>query len=132
MDCITSLQTQNLMLMAAMLPTLQQIGSMPWSAAEAEKKFLYRPISVEDLRNTRGHTWESHVDVPVLLYEHIQNVYHEICKEEAEGNIIIHRYSEIDPSEQKLHANYVRDHIDDPAFVEYREFLIRYFSMLWD
>ena len=99
---------------------------------EGKEGFLYQPVSVQDLRNTSGHTWESRVDVPVILQEHIQNVYDEICKEEAEGRITIHRYSEIDPKEQKLHANYIRDHIDDPAFAEYREFLIRHFSMLWD
>ena len=99
---------------------------------DGKEGFLYRPVSFADLTNTRGHTWESHIDVPVILHEHIPNVYDEILKEEAAGNVMIHRYSEIDPNEQKLHANYVRDHIDDPLFAEYRAFLIHHFCSLWD
>ena len=71
-------------------------------------------------------------DVPVILHEHIPNVYTEILSEEAAGNVIVHRYAEIDPAEQKMHANYIRDHLDDPLFSEYREFLIQHFSSLWD
>jgi len=52
--------------------------------------------------------------------------------EEQKGNIIIHRYEEIDPKEQKMHANYIRDHIEDEDNVEYREFLRAHFSTLWD
>ena len=46
--------------------------------------------------------------------------------------MIIHRYAEIDPAEQKLHANYIREHLDDPLCAEYRDFLFRHFSPLWD
>ena len=98
---------------------------------DGKEGFLYRPVSVTDLTNTNGHTWESHADVPVILHEHVPDVYAEILREEAIGNVIIHRYNEIDPDEQKLHADYIRDHIDDPLFSEYREFLIRHFSLLW-
>lgn len=94
--------------------------------------FLYRPISPTDLKNTKGHTWESPVDVPVVLAEHIPNVYPEILREEAAGNVIVHRYAEIDPAEQKMHANYIRDHLDDPDYAEYGAFLNRHFSLLWD
>ena len=94
--------------------------------------FLYRPVSSVNLKNTKGHTWESSDDVPVILHEHIPNVYTEILSEEAAGNVIVHRYAEIDPAEQKMHANYIRDHLDDPLFSEYREFLIQHFSSLWD
>ena len=94
--------------------------------------FLYQPVSNHGLRNTKGHTWESFADVPVVLAEHIPNVYTEILSEEAAGNVIIHRYAEIDPAEQKMHANYTRDHLDDPLFAEYRDFLYRHFSPLWD
>lgn len=94
--------------------------------------FLYRPVSTDGFKNTKGNTWESPVDVPVVLHEHVPNVYEEILREEAAGNVIVHRYDEIDPAEQKLHANYIRDHLDDPLNAEYREFLIRHFSPLWD
>ena len=67
-----------------------------------------------------------------MLHEHIPNVYEEILREEAAGNVIIHRYAEIDPAEQKMHANYIRDHLDDPICAEYRDFLLRHFSALWD
>ena len=99
---------------------------------EGKEGFLYQPVSSVNLKNTKGHTWESSVDVPVVLAEHIPNVYAEILREEAAGNVVIHRYAEIDPAEQKLHANYIRDHLDDPLFKEYRAFLIRHFSSLWD
>lgn len=64
--------------------------------------------------------------------EVIEDLYQEILKEEAQGNVIIHRYAEIDPVEQKMHANYIRDHINDENNTKYREFLIKHFSMLWD
>ncbi len=99
---------------------------------EGKEGFLYQPISTVTLTNTRGHTWESPVIVPVILVEHIPNVYAEILREEAAGKVIVHRYAEIDPDEQKLHANYTRDHLDDPLYTEYREFLIQHFSPLWD
>lgn len=99
---------------------------------DGKEGFLYCPKHDARLINTGGHTWESNNDVPVVLYEHILNVYDEILKEEAKGNIIIHRYREIDSEEQKLHANYIRDHIDDPLFAEYRAFLYCHFSSLWD
>ncbi len=99
---------------------------------DGKEGFLYCPKHDARLINTGGHTWESNNDVPVVLYEHILNVYDEILKEEAKGNIIIHRYREIDSEEQKLHANYIRDHIDDSRFSEYRDFLYHHFSSLWD
>lgn len=82
--------------------------------------------------NTKGHTWESPVDVPVILHEHIPNVYTEILREETLWNVIIHRYAEIDPAEQKLHANGIRDYLNDPISSEYRDFLFQHFSSLWD
>lgn len=98
---------------------------------EGKEGFLYQPVSTVSLKNTKGNTWESPVNVPVILAEHIPNVYAEILREEAAGNVIVHRYAEIDPAEQKLHANYIRDHLDDPLYTEYRAFLIQHFSSLW-
>lgn len=94
--------------------------------------FIYTPITAETLKNTRGNSWESPLDVPVFLLEHVMDVYVEILKEEAEGRVIIHRYNEIDRAEQKEHANYIRDHLNDPDDAEYREFLYKHFSPLWD
>ncbi|MBQ6116578.1 MAG: hypothetical protein IJL08_04545 [Oscillospiraceae bacterium] len=99
---------------------------------EGKEGFLYQPVSTVVLTNTKGHTWESSVNVPVILAEYIPNVYAEILREEVAGNVIVHRYAEIDPDEQKMHANYVRDHLDDPLFTEYRDFLLQHFSSLWD
>ena len=99
---------------------------------EGKEGFLYRPVSTAALKKTKGHTWESPVNVPVMLAEHIPNVYAEILREEAAGSVIIHRYAEIDPAKRKMHANYIRDHLDDPLYVEYREFLVQHFSLLWD
>ena len=99
---------------------------------EGKEGFLYRPVASDGFKNTKGNTWESPVDVPVTLYKHISNIYAEILREEAVGNLIVHRYAEIDPAEQKMHANYIRDHLDDPLYVECREFLAQRFSLLWD
>ena len=99
---------------------------------DGREGFLYQPAANAGLINTNGHTWESHADVPVILYEHILNIYPEILREEAAGNVVIHRYAEIDPAEQNMHANYLRDHIDDPLLAQYRDFIILYFSPLWD
>ena len=63
------------------------------------------------MTHTKGHTWESAQDVPVAQCEVVADVYEEILREEAKGNLVIHRYSEIDPAEQKMHANHIRDHI---------------------
>ncbi len=99
---------------------------------DGKEGFLYRPTSSANLKNTKGHTWENSEDVPVILWEHIANVYAEIIKEETAGHVIIHRYAEIDPDEQKMHANYIRDHLNDPECAAYRDFLYRHFSPLWD
>ena len=69
--------------------------------------------------------------MPVVLAEHIPNVYAEILREEAAGNVIVHRYAEIDPAEQKLHANYIKAHINDEG-KEMEQFYSSHFSSLWD
>ncbi len=99
---------------------------------QGKEGFLYQPAAAQDLKNTKGHSWERSADVPVLLREYIPDVYAEILREENAGNVVIHRYAEIDPAEQKLHANYIRDHLDDPECAAYRDFLERHFSPLWD
>lgn len=86
---------------------------------------------VDGARNTKGRTWEIGTDVPVQRCERIDDVYAEILREEKNGNIVIHRYSEIDPAEQKLHANYIKSHLDE-AGEEMKQFYIAHFSMLWD
>ena len=99
---------------------------------DGKEGFIYRPVSAETLKNTRGHSWESSVDVPVVLLEHIHNVYAEILKEEAAGNVMIRRYADIDPDEQKEVANRFRDDLNEPLFAEYRDFIYEHFSPLWD
>lgn len=94
--------------------------------------YLYKIYGCKNMINTTMHTWESDSDVIVKEYEIIEDVYQEILYEEMQGNVIIHRYEEIDITEQKIHANYIRDHIDDKENVECRDFLIEHFSMLWD
>ena len=100
---------------------------------DGKEGFIYRPISAGTLKNTRGHTWESTVNVPVVLLEHIPNVYTEILKEEAAGNVIIRRYADIDPAEQKEMANHIREDLDNPLYAAaYRDFIYEHFSPLWD
>ena len=96
-----------------------------------KKGYIYLLNDPDGLQNTKGHTWESEKDVLVLQCEIVSDVYAEILKEEAKGNIIVHRYSEIDPAEQKMHANYIKTHIDDEG-EEMKKFYISHFSSLWD
>ena len=44
--------------------------------------------------------------------------------------MIFHRYSEIDPAEQKMHADYIREHADADG-EEMRRFYIAHFSSMW-
>lgn len=92
--------------------------------------FLYTPVSEEGFIRTRGNSYESLSDVPVVLYEHILDVYEEILNEERAGNVIIHRYTEIDPQEQRENAIYIKEHIDDES-TDMRAFYIKHFSQLW-
>lgn len=94
--------------------------------------YLYKLYSSKNMIHTTMHTWESDEDVVVDECEVISDVYQEILNEEIKGNVIIHRYAEIDPEEQKMHANYIRDHMDDDNNAEYRAFLREHFSKLWD
>ena len=99
---------------------------------QGREGFLYQPLSVETLKNTKGHTWESMVDVPVVQREHYSGY---ICRNSTGrelGRVMIHRYDEIDPKEQKMHANYMRDHLSDAVYWECRDFLYQHFSSLWD
>lgn len=50
------------------------------------------PLLEKGLSCTRGHTWESSVDVPVRLHEHVLDLYSEIIQEERAGNVVVHRY----------------------------------------
>ena len=92
--------------------------------------YLYFAEAVFGLKNTQGHTWESETDVPIYQCDVVDDVYSEILKEEKMGNIVIHRYSEIDPAEQEMHANYIKEHIDDEG-EEMRQFYLAHFSSLW-
>lgn len=92
--------------------------------------YIYAAETAGGLRNTKGHTWESETDVPVRRYEAVEDVYSEILNEEKRGGIVIHRYSEIDPAEQKMHANYIKAHIDEEGGAM-RQFYLTYFSPLW-
>lgn len=98
---------------------------------KGKQGYLYCLGSADGLTHTKGRTWESDCDVPVTQCEVVRDVYCEILQEEAKGDIVIHRYSEIEPSEQKMHANYIRDHIMDEGS-EMAQFYHAHFSSLWD
>ena len=93
--------------------------------------WLYIPEAGGSFHNTKGRSWESETDVPVARCEHISDVYAELLKEERAGHVVIHRYAEIDPAEQKLHANHIRAHLGEEG-AEMQRFLISHFSTLWD
>lgn len=95
-----------------------------------KRGYLYIINSKEGLINTKDKTWESSTNVTIDDCEIVDDVYFEILKEEKEGNVIIHRYEEIDPSEQKMHANYIKEHLDDDLVL--KPFYLKHFSLLWD
>ena len=54
------------------------------------------------------------------------------AKSHATGKPVAYfRYSEIDPSEQKMHANHIRDHILEEG-TEMAQFYHAHFSSLWE
>ena len=93
--------------------------------------FLYMPISQEGLVRTGKRSFESLTDVPVILGERVDDVYEEILKEERAGNVVIHRYADIDPEEQKQMALSIRDGWAQGEFDGYSEFVYEHFSPLW-
>lgn len=98
---------------------------------QGRQGYIYLLDSTDGLTHGKGHSWESKHDVPISQCESIADVYSEILREESLGNIIIHRYAEIDPAEQKKHANYIRDHLTDEG-EEMAKFYCTHFSALWD
>lgn len=60
----------------------------------------------------------------------IENVYEAILEEERKGNVVIHRYQDIAPDEQKMHANHIKEHLDDNKIM--KPFYLKNFSTLWD
>ncbi|MBQ9123652.1 MAG: hypothetical protein IJY10_09220 [Lachnospiraceae bacterium] len=98
---------------------------------EGKCGYLYLRSSIDGMTKTKGHTWESKSDVWIDRCEVIQDVYLEILREEKNGNIVIHRYSEIDAAEQKMHANYIKEHLEEST-ENMKHFYITHFSSLWD
>ena len=93
--------------------------------------YIYFLDSADGMTRGKGRSWESEHDVPVSQCENVADVYSEILREEALGHIVIHRYSEIAPAEQKRHANHIRDHLMDEG-EEMAKFYRLHFSSLWD
>ena len=93
--------------------------------------YIYTPKGSGTLRHTTGHTWESETDVPVGREEKIPDVYEEILAEEQAGRIVIHRYDQIDPAEQKMHVDYIKAHLKDES-PEMQKFFTKHFAALWD
>jgi len=95
--------------------------------------YIYSPKAEVELTNTKDHTWECETDVPVGKCEYVEDVYKAILEEEKKGNVVIHRYPELPPEEQKAHANAIRDAvlsgIVNPCM---GPFYKKYFASLWD
>ncbi len=96
-----------------------------------KRGYLYTVDAAPGLRRAKGHTWESGTDVPVRRCEAVSDVYAELLKEEEAGGLVIHRYLELDPAEQKLHANYIKEHLEEEG-EEMARFYLTHFSSLWD
>ena len=93
--------------------------------------YLYTPVSEEGLVRTKGNSFESMMDVPVTLFEHVTDVYAEVLKEERAGNVIVHRYADIDPEEQRQMILSIREGWKRGEFAEYSDFVYEHFSPLW-
>ena len=93
--------------------------------------YLYTPVSEEGLVRTKGNSFESMMDVPVTLFEHVTDVYAEVLKEELAGNVIVHRYADIDPEEQRQMILSIREGWKRGEFAEYSDFVYEHFSPLW-
>lgn len=93
--------------------------------------YLYTPVSEEGLVRTKGNSSESVMDVPVTLFEHVTDVYAEVLKEERAGNVIVHRYADIDPEEQRQMILSIREGWKRGEFAEYSDFVYEHFSPLW-
>lgn len=98
---------------------------------KGRRGYIYSLDSADGMTRVKGHSWESERDVPVSQCEIIADVYSEILREEALGNMVIRRYSEMDPAELKKHANHIRDHLMDEG-EEMAKFYYLHFSSLWD
>ena len=93
--------------------------------------YLYTPVSEEGLVRTKGNSFESVMDVPVTLFEHVTDVFAEVLKEERAGNVIVHRYADIDPEEQRQMILSIREGWKRGEFAEYSDFVYEHFSPLW-
>ena len=93
--------------------------------------YLYTSVSEEGLVRTKGNSFESVMDVPVTLFEHVTDVYAEVLKEERAGNVIVHRYADIDPEEQRQMILSIREEWKRGEFAEYSDFVYEHFSPLW-
>ena len=98
---------------------------------QGRQGYIYSLDAADGMTRGKGHSWESDRDVPVSQCEIIADVYREILREESLGNVVIHRYSEIDPAKQKDYANYIRDHLTDEG-ADMEKFYRLHFSSLWD
>ena len=87
--------------------------------------------STDGLERGKGNSWESESDVIVHKCEIVEDVYSEILEEERNGNLVIHRYAEIDHTEQKMHANRLKEY-KETVSEEMKQFYIKHFSSLWD
>lgn len=96
-----------------------------------KRGYLYLLESTDGLSRGKGSAWESETDVPVRQCEVVDDVYTEILKEEQMANMVIHRYSEIDPVEQKQAANDIKKYMETVS-EEMKRFYIEHFSSLWD
>lgn len=92
--------------------------------------YLYVIDSVDGLVNIKGRTWESDKDVAVERCEIIEDVYKAILEEERKGNVVIHRYQDIAPDEQRIHANHIKENLDDDQAM--KPFYMKHFSSFWD
>lgn len=93
--------------------------------------YLYIRDSEDGFVNLRDHTWEISSDVHFDRCERVNDLYAAILEEEKAGNVVVHHYHEIDPEEQKMHANHIKEYMETYS-AEEKEFYQKYFSALWD
>ena len=85
------------------------------------------------LRDGKQHYFERFPNQLKVLYKGKKGYLYKIFESENLINTSHNTWESItDIAEQKMHANYIRDHIDDEEYAKYKEFLLKHFSTLWD
>lgn len=72
---------------------------------------IYSVPDESGFTHVRDAIWEREEDVPVSAEETVPDVYAALLSEIGKGTLVLHRYGDIDPEEQRMMTQYFREHI---------------------